>query len=803
MRLAFAILLLIGSVVTRAATTAREDEEATPAAYAHALANAPRIGLVLGGGGARGAAHIGVLKVLEREHIPIHAIAGTSMGSIVGGLYAAGYTPDEIEALIASLDWKDFFSDDPARAELPMRRKDEDYRDLLEFKLGLREGKLIAPRGVLQGQKFLNLMRRMLLQYWDLKNFDDLPIPFRAVGTDIGKGEQVVFRKGDLALAIRASMSVPGAFAPIRVNGKLMVDGGIVNNVPVDVVKAMGVDRVIVVDVGEPMMAEDKLGSPLSITLQMITLLMKQRTDAVLAAMSPQDVLIRPDLGDLGSAEFDRALGAIGSGAAAAEAAVAKLKPLALPGDAFAAVRLQQRRAEFDAPKLEFVEVDAKRTRSPLFVHTAMSGAVGAPMDSADIEQRVGEAYGTGHYERILYNLERRGNATGLLVAPIDKGWGPNFVGFGLQLSDDFNGRSDYQLSAEATFTGLSERGAEARVRADLGRVAAISGEWYQPWGERGQYYWRPEVRFDARNQSFAVGSGVLEARLRRALAGARVGTNLGHRWRVEGGLEYGHNRAQVQTGTLPGASGFTSDATSFVFALDPRQSRRPRLPDFRSSWCHRPQHQPPGPRLRSQRRSRARRLASRLRVRPPSSAARHGSPDQLGQPGVLQRTRHAWRFHPPLRLRRPRSERRAQRTRPRHLLPPLRRHVAPVRAARLHRRQRRDRQRLGKPRRDQPRLAADRRLHLRRHRLATRPDLLRLRPRRRRRRFVLPQLRVAVRRAAVSTTLQACRMKLSRALRSLRRTPALTCRGDPDPRARHRRDRPDVRLLPDIAPNR
>ena len=182
-------LLLCAPVVAAAAPP-----ETTPEHYASALSSTPRIGLVLGGGGARGAAHIGVLKVLEREHIPIHAIAGTSMGSIVGGLYAAGYTPDEIEALIASLDWKDFFSDDPARAELPMRRKDEDYRDLLEFRLGLREGKLIAPRGVLQGQKFLNLLRRMLLQYWDLGNFDQLPIPFRAIGTDIGKGEQVVFR---------------------------------------------------------------------------------------------------------------------------------------------------------------------------------------------------------------------------------------------------------------------------------------------------------------------------------------------------------------------------------------------------------------------------------------------------------------------------------------------------------------------------------------------------------------------------------------------------------------------------------
>jgi NTE family protein len=569
MRLLLATALLLCAHIVSA--TAGDPPGTTPEDYARTLHNVPRIGLVLGGGGARGAAHIGVLKVLERERIPIHAIAGTSMGSIVGGFYAAGYSPDEIEAVIASIDWKDFFSDDPARPDLPMRRKDEDYRDLLEFKLGLRDGKLVVPRGVLQGQKFLNLLRRMLMQYWQLDDFDQLPIPFRAIGTDIGNGEQVVFKDGDLALAIRSSMSVPGAFAPIRVNGRLMVDGGIVNNVPVDIVKAMGVERVIVVDVSEPLVAEDKLGSPLSVTMQMITVLMKQRTDAVLAGMSPLDVLIRPDLGDLGSAEFDRSLAAIKLGEAAAEAAVAKLAPLSLPADAYAAVRLQQRRPEFEVPPIQFVEVSASRTRAPAFVHTAMKDLVGQPLDSGAVEKRLGAAYGTGHYERILYRLARRGDDTGLLVTPVDKGWGPNYVGFGLQLSDDFNGRSDYQLAAEATFTGLTARGGEARVRADLGRVTALSGEWYQPWGEHGQFYWRPELRFDARNQSFALDDSEIDMRLRRALAGARLGLNLSRSWRLEGGLEYSHNRAQVQSGVLPlpGVTGITSDAASIVFALD------------------------------------------------------------------------------------------------------------------------------------------------------------------------------------------------------------------------------------------
>lgn len=568
-RLALLFLLVLTGIGAAHATDPQSGvPETTPEDYARALPSAPKIGLVLGGGGARGAAHIGVLKVLEREHIPVHAIAGTSMGSIVGGLYAAGYSPEEIEALIASLDWKDFFSDDPARAELPMRRKDEDYRDLIEFKLGLRKGKLIAPRGMLQGQKFLNLLRRMLMPYWQTENFDELPIPFRAVGTDIGKGEQVVFRKGDLSLAIRASMSVPGAFAPIRVDGRLMVDGGIVNNVPVDIVQAMGVDRIIVVDVGEPLVEEQSLDSPLSITMQMITLLMKQRTDRSIAAMRPDDVLIRPDLGTMSSAAFDRSASAIVVGEQAAQAEVDKLRALALPPAAYAAVRQTQARIAFEAPPIEFVEVSAKRTKSPLFVHAAVRDLAGKPLVPDEVEKHIADAYGTGHYERILYKLARRGEQTGLLVTPVDKGWGPNFVGFGLQLSDDFNGRSDYQLAAEATFTGLSEHGAEARVRADLGRVAALSGEWYQPWGERGQYYWKPEIRFDARNQRFAGDTATLDARLRRALAGARIGMNIGRSWRVEGGLEYSHNSAQFQSrpNTLPNPS---SNASSFVFALD------------------------------------------------------------------------------------------------------------------------------------------------------------------------------------------------------------------------------------------
>ncbi|MBL8264732.1 patatin-like phospholipase family protein, partial [Steroidobacter sp.] len=218
--------------------------------FAHA--ESERIGLVLGGGGARGAAHIGVLKVLERERIPIHAITGTSVGSIVGGLYAAGYSPDEIERAIGSIDWIDIFHDGTARRERPMRQKETDIGIVANLEVGLHDGNLRFPTTLVRGQKLGLWLRRMFLGRGNVESFNDLPIPFRCVATDIGEVKPVVFQSGDLALAVRASMAVPGAFAPVKHDGRTLVDGGIVNNIPIDVAREMGVDRVIVVDVGQP-----------------------------------------------------------------------------------------------------------------------------------------------------------------------------------------------------------------------------------------------------------------------------------------------------------------------------------------------------------------------------------------------------------------------------------------------------------------------------------------------------------------------------------------------------------------------
>jgi len=523
------------------------------------------VGLVLGGGGARGAAHIGVLKVLEREHIPISHIAGTSVGSFIGALYAVGYSADEIEKIILAIDWKDMFNDDPARAQLPMRRKDEDLRYLLKYKLGIRAGRLTFPRGVLQGQKLLLLLERLTLPVWQVAQFDQLPIPFRCIGTDIGNGEVVVFADGSLPMAVRASMGVPAAYAPIRIRGRLMVDGGIVNNVPVDVVQAMGAEHLIAVNVGDTLAKEAELTSPLSVSNQMLNILMKERTDSILAKMRPDDLLITPDMSGINAAGFEQLAEGIRRGEQAAQRMVAGLRQFAVSAARYAEIRRTQQRPRFDPAPVAFVDVVNTRSGSPHLVADALSKLVGQPLDPLAIETGLATAYGQGRYERITWKPEHRGDATGVRVTPVDKGWGPNFLTFGLQLSDDFAGRSSYQLAAEATFAGTDQHDGETRLRLDLGRLAGLRAERYQPFAHRGRLYLLPFLDYQVENQPLRSNADA-EYRLRTATAGLLLGYNLSSNWRVETGLVRGDGKAGVLIGA--DAPDQHSDFGAFRFGL-------------------------------------------------------------------------------------------------------------------------------------------------------------------------------------------------------------------------------------------
>lgn len=534
--------------------------------------------LVLGGGGARGAAHIGVLKVLERERIPIDCITGTSMGAIAGGLYAAGYDAAAVEVVLKGIDWKDMFRDDPSREELPMRRKEDELRFLGGIELGLKDGSIALPRGLVQGQKLQLLLRRLLLSTAQLRDFDQLPIPFRSVATDIGNGEKVVFGDGDLAMAIRASMSVPGAFAPIRYRGRLMVDGGIVDNVPIDIAREIGGTRLIVVNVGEPLLDEDKLNSPFSIANQMLSTLMKRETDLQQSTLdAATDLLLVPDMGDMTSAEFHRAGEAVAAGERAAEAELGALRRYSVSEADYAAFQARHRRRAFDPPLIAFLDVLRGRSRTAAYVEQRLSDTVGKPLDTEQLEKDIGLAYGDGSYERITYELEQRDGQTGLAVQPVDKGWGPNFLRFGLRLSDDFAGRNSYQLIGEVNFTGLNERGGESRNRVELGRVTGLHSEFYQPLGDAGQFYVAPYLDYRAYNfplgmESATANDTLAEYRRSRSAAALEAGYTPNSTWRLSSTLSYAYDEARRRVGP-PDLPGSISDAYGGIMLRATRDS--------------------------------------------------------------------------------------------------------------------------------------------------------------------------------------------------------------------------------------
>src|SRR5579862_6625201 len=257
----------------------------------------PRIGLVLSGGGARGAAHIGVLKMLDKLHVPIDVIAGTSMGAVVGGLYASGMSGDEIEHAMAGLSWQAAFRDRPPRTELDYRRKEEDREYLVNLPLGLQGRRLVIPKGLVQGQLLTETLRKLTLPVARVTDFDKLPTPFRAVATNLETGAAVILADGDLTTAMRASMSVPGIFAPVEYRNQLLVDGGLADNLPIDVARSMGVDILIVVDAGFPLQPSKMLNSLPSITNQMLAILLRRNIERDLSTLSPKDIVVSPQLG--------------------------------------------------------------------------------------------------------------------------------------------------------------------------------------------------------------------------------------------------------------------------------------------------------------------------------------------------------------------------------------------------------------------------------------------------------------------------------------------------------------------------
>ncbi|MBT8068399.1 MAG: patatin-like phospholipase family protein [Gammaproteobacteria bacterium] len=549
-RLCAALLFLVYGVV---ASTALQAD--TVGQQTDNRGDRPRIGLVLGGGGARGAAHIGVLKELERMRVPIDVITGTSMGAIVGGLYASGMTAAELEELVGSLDWAGALSDKPERKDLSFRRKQDDAEYPIDIELGVRGTDLVLPKGVIQGQKLDLLLRELTIKTSHIENFDDLPIPFRAIASDIERGEAYVIGSGDLARAIRASMSVPGAFSPVRIDGRLLVDGGIVGNLAVDVIQDLGVDIVIAVDVEFPLYSAEELGSVLTISEQMLTILIRKETLRQIDRMGAHDVLIRPELGTFASTDFGNITETIEPGERAARAKAHRLAELALNQSDYDDYHARRTAPLPIAPTLAFVRVLHEGKLSPAVLKSRLSVEAGDPIDTKVLANNADRLYGLQLYEQVGYQLVEENGVTGVEYSATTKSWGPNFLQFGVSLEDDFEGSTGFNLSARMTRAGLNRLGAEWRTDLTLGTDPELFSEFYQPLSFDSRWFIAPRLTMAQSNLNlFAQDESIARLRVSEAEAGFDFGRELGTSGEFRLGAYSGFGEARVKVGdpTLP-----------------------------------------------------------------------------------------------------------------------------------------------------------------------------------------------------------------------------------------------------------
>lgn len=522
--------------------------------YANELNSTPhyRIGLVLGGGGAKGIAHIGVLKALEKLRIPIHAIAGTSMGALVGGAYASGVPLKEMEQRIIHMDWDEMFMDDPPRPMWPMRRKHAEEYPTWDFTIGRRNGEFQLPKAAISGQKVQLFLASLVQNTEGIINYDAMPIPFRAIATNLENGQLKVFDRGPLASALRASMSVPGLFAPLENSNGLYVDGGLVRNLPIDIARQMGVNVIIAVNLGSSYLKRERLNNILGITNQMIAILIEQNAHQSLTELNPNyDVLITPELDKIESTDFNRGKDTIPIGEQAVLKVEDKLRRYQINPTAYAQWQAARLRLNRTQPKrVAEVRVVGLKAVNPKIFNQLKHNYAQQPLNRERLEQDLQKLYSSGDFERIGYSLEGTGQNDILTIEAKEKSWGPNYLNFGLELMNDHQGDSRFGLRTTYRQTWLNTRGAEWTTSLIVGNTPGIHSELYQPLFVDQPYFILPYVDAGitplhiynnkhriARYDTNAIGLG------------AELGTSLNTNWELKLGPYWQQRRFVLDTG--------------------------------------------------------------------------------------------------------------------------------------------------------------------------------------------------------------------------------------------------------------
>ncbi|WP_343659742.1 patatin-like phospholipase family protein [Ralstonia sp.] len=510
----------------------------------------PRIGLVLSGGGARGYAHIGVLKMLERMRIPVDVIAATSMGAVVGGLYASGMRADALEQKLSQVDLSDIAFDRNDRAKLPQSLREDDFQYPIGLSAGYGDGKLKLPAGLVQGNRLLALLKNWTAQWPDNIAFSQLPIPFKAMATDLATGDGVILDHGSLPLAMRASMAVPGLFAPIEVGGRTLVDGGLVSNLPVQLARDMGADIIIAVNIGSDLQRPEDLASPAAVTQQMITILVGQNVRAQKALLRGKDVLIEPQLSELSFTDFAKGPQGVRQGERAAQGVEAKLAALSLSPQAYAAYRAtrEPQGTLVAGARIDAIDVTTSGRVPPARVRQLIKVREGDAYDAEALNRELSALATTGDFETVTQQLVEENGVHTLKIDAHEKSWGNQFFLFGLGMSTNFDGRGAFNVNLGHRYPWLTQSGLEWRNDIVLGsNRASIHTELRQPlWQARG-FYVAPYAEYSRRRSDlyFDDQPPTRDAKpfnnltIETARAGVDLGIPLGRKGELRLGVNY------------------------------------------------------------------------------------------------------------------------------------------------------------------------------------------------------------------------------------------------------------------------
>lgn len=536
--------------------------------WSQQAADRPRLGVALQGGGAKGLAHIGVLQWFEEHHIPIDELAGTSMGGLIGGLYATGQSPAELRRIVGGLDWASLIGGVTPYRDLAFRRKEDLRAYPNQLELGLRDG-VQLPGGLSSGQPIRMLIDRYVLPYSDSQSFDNLPIPFRCVGTDLVSGKSIVFQKGSLATALRATMSLPGIFSPVKEDGQILADGGLLNNLPTDVVKGMGADIVIGVHLTTGPVAPQNVSSFFQVAMGSSDVMINANE---LRGMERADVLITVDLAGYTTMDFSRTQEIITKGYEAAQAHANILSRFALKDDEWNQyLKRRQARLKTIVPVPQFFEVKGTSDLLAKDIEKELAPFVGQPLNSADLENLLTLQIGRGRFNSISYGLTQRDGKSGLLISVEEKDYAPPWVKPGVAVDGSDPDNVQFSFGSRLTFSDIGSYRSEVRVDFAIGSTYSLTTEYFHPLTATTNWFVAPYVDLSRSPLNLYLNNTFLaEYKLNQFEGGVDLGYSLDRFSEMRFGYEAGYESANRWIGSpLLGSLSGRTGRTRARYAMD------------------------------------------------------------------------------------------------------------------------------------------------------------------------------------------------------------------------------------------